>query len=137
MRCLESLVPALLFQVIFLAAPDPSSLAARLEKAKALDENGSSAEARTVYEALLPETVANPAMHAGVLRALGKIAGQLGDYDSAVRRAGQAAAEYRALGDAAGEASALNNLGVAQLYTGAYDSAESAVTPNFAVTAFI
>ena len=135
MRCLESLVPALLFQVISLAAPDASSLAARLEEAKALDENGSSAEARTVYEALLPETVANPAMHAGVLRALGKIAGQLGDYDSAVRRAGQAAAEYRALGDAAGEASALNNLGVAQLYSGAYDSAESSLARAVSLSA--
>lgn len=124
---LQTLVVGFLLQFISVAAPDGSSLEARLEKAKALEESGAGGEARRVYESLLPETVSYPRTHAGVLRALGRIAGQLGDYDSAMQRAGKAAAEYRALRDASGEAAALNNLGVAQLYTGAYDAAEASI----------
>lgn len=125
MQSLRIFVPALLLQTALLGAPGASSLAERLQKAAALEAGGSSAEARRLYEVLLPETATDPAKHASVLRALGKIDGQLGEYASAVLRASQAAAEYRGLGDAAGEASALNNLGVAQLYSGAYGEAEA------------
>jgi tetratricopeptide (TPR) repeat protein len=109
------------------ALPAAASLEARLEKAKSLEEGGSSTEARKAYEALLTEGIADPHTHAGVLRALAKLDGQLGDYDAAARRAGQSAAEFRALHDAADEAGALNNLGVAELYSGSYDAAEGSL----------
>ena len=125
---LRSFFITLIVPLISVASPASSSLEISLKAAKALEESGSSAKARAVYEALLPEAFSDPPMHAGILRALGKIAGQLGDYGSAVNRATQAAAEYRALRDASGEAGSLNNLGVAQLYSGSYDAAEGSLT---------
>jgi tetratricopeptide (TPR) repeat protein len=121
---LDALSAAFLVPLVSFAAFSATPLEARLQKARALEETGSAVEARRGYEALLPETSSDPPTHAAVLRALAKIDAQLGDYESAIRNARRSAGEYRALSDAAGEAGALNNLGVAELYSGAYNAAE-------------
>lgn len=126
------------FLILILAAPAgatlPSGTTARLKSAEALEEKGESVAAGKIYESLLTAAAADPATHASILRALGRIAGQAGDYDAAIQRATAAAEEYRKLSDLVGEASSLNNLGVAQLYSGAYDAAGKSLEAAMALS---
>lgn len=107
----------------------------RLEQARQLEAAGSGAEARRVYEALLPDVAPQPAKHAEVLKVLGQLAGRLGDYKSAVNYASRSAEEYHQLQDRVGEASAWNNLGVSHLYEGDYPAAGVALQKAVALSA--
>jgi len=100
-------------------------LARRLEQARALQAKGSSPEARKLYESLLPALEAQKRRGelAAALTALTEIASAQGDYDVAVARARESVELYRSLGDAVGQARALNNWGANELYRGDYPAA--------------
>jgi tetratricopeptide (TPR) repeat protein len=111
------------------------SVEERMAQARRLEDAGSGAEARRLYEALLPDVEPNSAMHAEVLKVLGQLAGRLGDYKAAVSYANKAAEEYHRLKDATGEASAWNNLGVTYLYEGDYPAAGAVLGKAVALSA--
>jgi len=106
------------------AAPS-DELARRLEQARALQAKGASQEARQLYESLLPtlEAQKRRAELAGALTALTELASAQGDYDAAIARGRESAELYRDLGDAGGQARALNNWGANELYRGNYPAA--------------
>ncbi len=94
----------------------------RFNEARALQEKGFFREAQKLYESVLPalEAGRNYADRGSALNALSQIGSALGAYDTAIARARESAEVYRKLGDKTGEARAVNNIGVAELYRGDY-----------------
>ncbi|HEX8170836.1 MAG TPA: CHAT domain-containing tetratricopeptide repeat protein [Thermoanaerobaculia bacterium] len=80
-----------------------------------------------IFLALAVPLAAAPPDRAAAERLLDRAAEQTdaGDYDGAVRDARAAAQLYAQLGDAASQAAAINEAGLAQLYAGAYPAART------------
>ncbi|MFL5248706.1 MAG: CHAT domain-containing protein [Myxococcales bacterium] len=97
----------------------------RLGQARALYRKGSPAEARPLFESLLPELRKQPdkADLALALMLLGQIAIDQGDYQRGADWSREAADAYRAAGDQTSRMMAVNNFGRADLYRSAYSSA--------------
>ncbi|MFL5440402.1 MAG: tetratricopeptide repeat protein, partial [Myxococcales bacterium] len=97
----------------------------RLGQARALYRKGSPAEARPLFESLLPELRKQPdkADLALALMLLGQIAIDQGDYQRGADWSREAADAYRAAGDQTSRMMAVNNFGRADVYRGAYASA--------------
>jgi tetratricopeptide (TPR) repeat protein len=126
---LGALIPSLcLAQAGPARRPPPAATASvqdRLGEARALHQKGSAAEARAVFESLLPELRKQPdqADLALALKSLGEIALREGDYQRAADLSRQAADAYRAAGDETTRIRAVNTIGLAHLYRGDYPSA--------------
>ncbi len=108
-----------------ISAPSQEDFKAQLARAAALRQKGSFAEARVIYEAVLPKLKAHRASRelGETLIGLSKIANSEGHYDLAVARAHEAAQVYQGLADKDGEARASNDAGLAYMNSGAYTEA--------------
>jgi len=104
------------------AAPSANE---RLAQARALQQKGSSNEARALFESLLPELRehGDAADLASASMSLSQMALGQGDYVKAAQWADQAREAFESAGDQAGRIRAVNNVGLADLYRGAYPSA--------------
>jgi len=100
-------------------------LTTQLARASSLRQKGAFAEARTIYEAVLPGLRAQAASAAlgEVLIGLSQIADSEGHYELAVTRAHEAAQVYHKLGDKDGEARARTDAGLAYMNSGKYAEA--------------
>jgi CHAT domain-containing protein len=108
-----------------ISAPSQENIAAQLARARTLRQKGSFAEARGIYEAILPKLKAQKASGelGDTLIGLSKIANLEGHYDLAVARAHEAAEVFRGLGDKDGEVRAGNDAGLAYMNSGKYPEA--------------
>src|SRR5581483_10315275 len=98
----------------------------QIQRAKALQEKGQEAEARKIYDSLLPTLRQGQpsAQLAFVLNGISQLAADAGDYKKAIQSADEAAHVYRELKDHDGEAHAFNNKGIAEVQRGAYAAAQ-------------
>lgn len=99
----------------------------RIAQARNLQEKGSTAAAKQLYQSLLPTLRSSSLLPelALVQNALSQIAAGEGDYDSAIGSAREAAQIYHQIGDPDGEVLALNNKAIAEIQRGFYTAAES------------
>jgi CHAT domain-containing protein/Tfp pilus assembly protein PilF len=99
----------------------------RISQGDTLKEKGSLQDARKIYESVLQTLGASqPSPQMGyVLNALSDVASSEGKYDEAIQSAQRAASVYHRLGDKAGEASALNYRGIAEVQRGLYPAAQA------------
>jgi CHAT domain-containing protein/tetratricopeptide (TPR) repeat protein len=107
--------------------PPPAQVTAKIAKANALREKGDSQAAENIYQEVLPELRAqgpSPAL-AAVLSNLSDIANSAGNYKQAFLLAQESGEIYHRLHDAAHEAGAYNDAGMALLNGGQYPEAAS------------
>jgi len=104
-----------------------SVLDEKIRQADALQEKGSLADARKIYESVFQTlSSSNPSSQLGhVLNALSEVAASEGKYDEAIASAQRATDVYRGLGDKGGEASSLNYRGIAEVQEGLYPAAQA------------
>ncbi|HSS97663.1 MAG TPA: tetratricopeptide repeat protein, partial [Terriglobales bacterium] len=98
-----------------------------LRRADALQDEGKIEQARQIYEHLLTQISAVEAAEprARVLNGLSNVYAATGDYPKSADFAQRAQEVYRKIGDAGGEAYALNNLGIAENELGKYSDAQA------------
>jgi CHAT domain-containing protein len=99
----------------------------KIRQADALQEKGALQEAQTAYETALealPSDVPSPQL-GHVLNGLSNVTSSLGKNNDAVDFAQQADKVYRKLGDAEGQAYALNSRGIAEGELGLYPTAQA------------
>jgi tetratricopeptide (TPR) repeat protein len=105
--------------------PSETDVDRRLAHAEELFEQGHTAESKQICESLLRTLPDHPsAQLAFALNVMSKIQASDGDYEHAIVSARRSAASYHQVGDAGGEAHALNNKGIAELQTGSYADAQ-------------
>lgn len=121
------LVLLFLFSSHTLARDQPSldDPARQVEEALRLKESGQATKAQAMLEALLAKqpSAATPAQGA-ILNALSQVAAAEGAYDKAIAYAQKARVVCHDTEDKVGEGKALNNAGVAELFSGNYPAAE-------------
>ncbi len=113
----------------FAQAPTKSALDEKIRQADALQDKGALPEAREIYESALKTLrVDEPSPQlAHLLNGLSNVASSEGDYRQAVEFAQQADDVYHKLGDAKGEAYALNSRGIAEGELGLYPTAQASL----------
>ena len=135
--------PILKITALFLAAGislaqrvPMSSMDDRIRQADALQDKGSLAEARNIYESALATLRAGQrsSQLGYVLNALSQVASAEGNYDEAISLAQEAADIYRQLGETKQEAYALNYRGIAEVQRGFYRAAQSTLTQALSLT---
>ena len=113
---------ALLLSSALLTAAAPSPSAAFIH-AKALADQGKSAEARTAFEALTHDPSATASDQALALMELSRIDLAAGHYPASIASGKQAATSLHNLHDSVNEGSALTITGLARMYSGDYNNA--------------
>jgi CHAT domain-containing protein/tetratricopeptide (TPR) repeat protein len=101
-----------------------SAITDQVEDALRLKERGQAARAQSMLEALLAGLPAPTAAKGAILNALSQAAAAQGAYDKAIAYAEKAKAVCHHINDTVGEGKALNNAGVAELFSGNYPAAE-------------
>ncbi len=115
--------------------PAGSDIDEQVKRAEDLFEQGKAAEAKRICESLLNSLPDRPSAQRGAaLNVMSKVAAAAGDYDRAIAFAQQSAASFEEIGDANGQAHALNNKGIAELETGTYAVAEKDLQQALAVS---
>src|SRR5262245_10119213 len=109
-----------------LAAASQSSGAASVDAGAKLEQAGNSAAALESYKRSVDTSPPRSAARGDALLSLSHLEARLGSYPAARQHAGEAAAIFSALGDLPSLARARNNEGLAWLYQGRYDQAETA-----------
>jgi tetratricopeptide (TPR) repeat protein len=108
------------------AGQAPPDVDDALRQAAALEAAGNPGGAAKIYELALERAQAGTADRARTLDALSALEASIGQYASAIGRAREAAAIHAALGNARGQAMALNRVGRAAAYAGDFFEAEKA-----------
>jgi CHAT domain-containing protein len=98
----------------------------RIRHADVLQDKGALSESRNIYESLLTALPSEPPTRqlGHVLNGLANLLSSLGEHRHAIEFAERANQVYRRLGDADGEAYALNNRGIAEGELGDYPAAQ-------------
>lgn len=119
-------VPWCAVAVSFAQAPATIELDQKIQQADRLQEQGALQKARDAYDSVLRTLPADPPSPqlGHVLNGLSNVASSLGKNNDAVEFAQQAAKVYRKLGDAEGQAYALNSRGIAEGELGLYPTAQ-------------
>jgi tetratricopeptide (TPR) repeat protein len=106
---------------------DQTPLDKKILEADAMQDRGALQEAQVAYESVLQTLIARePGPQLGhVLNGLSNVASSLGKHNDAVDFAARANRVYRKLGDAKGQAYALNSQGIAQGELGLYSDAQA------------
>jgi tetratricopeptide (TPR) repeat protein len=96
-----------------------------LERARALQKQGALQEAQKAFDSAIPrlQKTGDNISLARALTESSKVAVALGDYDTAIRRSGEARRIHRQLEDEEGETDDLNAIGLAHTYQGNYAAA--------------
>lgn len=130
--------PIVYFVVLWLAgwSAAESPLDERIREADALQDKGSSSEARKIYEPVLAtlRSRGDSPQLGYVLNALSEVASAEGNYDEGISRAQEAADVYHRLGEAKGEARALNYRGIAEVQRGFYGAARGTLSRALALS---
>ena len=112
-------------QLMALAHASTSAVDQQVEDALRLKERGQAARAQSMLEALLASQPPAPTGAQGaILNALSQVAAGQGAYDKAINYAQRARIVCHDINDTVGEGKALNNAGVAELFSGNYPAAE-------------
>lgn len=95
------------------------------QRARALEDAGKAAEARTAFEQIIREKSSTPAGRALALTELSRLDLSSGNYAGSIARGRDAAARFMSLKDFAGQGNALTITGLARMYAGEYEAALS------------
>ena len=109
------------------ASVSPNSIAESIAEERALAKHGATKEAHKVLDGLIAE-LRREGRSTNLSKALNDLSGLLasdGDYTGAAKAAAEAQAVSHVIADRDGEARALDNLGVAQLFLGDYVQAQA------------
>jgi len=108
---------------------DKATIDGRLQQADKLQDDGALADALGIYQSVLNTLPIDPPTRqlGHALNGLSNVSSSLGDYKQAIELANRAEDAYRRLGDADGQAYALNNRGIAEVETGQYPAAQASL----------
>jgi len=121
---------------VFAQTAEKDAISIELQRADTLQDKGSLAEARKIYESLLRRIEGRGlSPELGLIRnALCDLASSEGNYDEAIASAQEGASVYHKLGNTSGEINALNCRGIAEMQRALYPEAQSTLGEALALS---